>query len=168
MRQSRKGENVSRRKELDQRLQSLLKGRQVPVDEERLESMRQSLLKQVPGRDPVSGSGFLPRYRFALAFGAAMAVIGIFVLQPHSPLRQGDPKLSVAYELRGLMKDEDQLDHLLVLLNDFVSTRSQEGAIIDKEFYNRSLSGRYQGHELFETFYEWMYQPAESENSVSM
>jgi hypothetical protein len=143
---------MTQREDVDERLQRLLRSRKVPVDEERLEGMRESLLRRAPRREPLPATGFLHPYRFALSFGMALVLIGLLAWQFYA-LRHARPPLSVASKLMRVVEDEEQMDHVLLLLSGFASTPSQGRPLVDWEFYNRSLLVDCEGENLLETFY---------------
>ncbi len=143
---------MTRNRDVEQGLQGLLKDRRIPVDDERLEAMRQGLLRKVPVQAPRPGPGFFRQHRFSLSFGSALVLLGLIVWQ-FTPVRQDGPSLPGASKLMEIAADESRVDRALVLLGGFASSSAQGESIIDWEFYNRSMLGDYEDVNVLETFY---------------
>jgi hypothetical protein len=143
---------MTERKVVEQGLRRLLKSRPVPVDEERLEAMRADLLRRVRRPEPVPVAGFFGQHCLALSVGTAVVLVGLLVWR-FAPLTPAGGPGRDASNLIRVVANEEQLDHMLLLLNDFASTRSQAGSVIDWDFYDRSWGEDAEGERMFETLY---------------
>ncbi len=150
------------KEDLEQRLQRLLRSRRTPVDEERLEEMRQGLRKGSPRREPFLPPIFSQRYRLALPYGMLLVLITLFLWQLY-PTRQAGPPLPVGSKLLKVMADEEELDHMLVLLSGFASSSSPSKTLVDWELYNQSALEFDRSGDGLQTFYQGWYFADESE-----
>jgi hypothetical protein len=141
---------MTRNQDVEKGLQQLLKDRRIPVDEDRLEAMRESLLRQVPHRTPRRLPVFFRQYGYSLSFGTALVLVALIVWQI-IPLGPGNPPSSPG--LMEIAADEGRVDRALVLLNGFASVASQGETMVDWEYYNRSMVGDYGDENILETFY---------------
>ena len=141
---------MTRNLDMEPRLQQLLKDRRIPVDEERLEAVREHLLQRVPVREPRRFPGFFRSYRLSLSLGTALVLIALIVWQ-FTPAGPGGPPSPSG--LMEIAADEGRIDRALVLLNGFASVSSQGETMVDWEYYNRSMVGDYGDENILETFY---------------
>ena len=144
---------MSRTRDIEQKLQRILKGRQRPVDQERLEAMRGTLLSQDSVRAaPPQASGFFVRHRFGFAFATALVLAGLLAWQIY-PHRPGDLTVSDRAELSRVVADENQLDGMLAVLNEFAYQEAQPVFLSDWDFYGRSWLQDADGERLVEVIY---------------
>lgn len=134
---------MTRRHEVDRELQALLKLRRIPVDEGRLERVREHLRRRGSRRERGRAPGFFPRHRLALSFGSALVLVGLILWQV-APGPQGPQEAPVASRLLEIVEDEGRMDQALVLLGGFASPGSEGDTLVEWEAYDRSLLGYYQ------------------------
>ena len=132
---------------MDKELQQLLRRRRTPVDEQRLEEIRESLHRRGPRRERREAPGFFPRHWLSLSFGSALVLIGLIVwrLVPF-PRETADPFLASS-RLLEIVQDEGRVEQALVLLNGFASASSNGDTLVQWDVYDRSLLGYYQEGE---------------------
>ncbi len=152
MEDKERGIEMTQRKDVEQKLHRLLKSRQIPVDEDRLETMRESLLRRVAAVEALPAPGFLYRHRFATSFAAVCVLIGLLVWKI-DPLNKSEAPSHAVFTLMEVIEDDEQLDHALVLLSGFASKTAQGRTVLDLEAYNRTMLSDNVGEELLETFY---------------
>ena len=138
---------------VDEVLRDLLKSRRVPVDEDRLESIRVGLRHRSVPLNRRQAPGFFSRHRVSLSFATAMVLIGLIVWSL-APLRQDSGQTLVSSRLLEILEDEQRVDQALVLLGGFASTPFGEDATAAWDPFGRSLLGQYQAEVLLQTLYE--------------
>ncbi len=143
---------MKEKNEVDQRLQRLLKSRQIPVDEGQLEAIYTRLLKRLPVEEPLSVPGIFHQYRAVASLAVLFVMIGL-LFWTFDPLSRNEPTPSVFSALMTVAADDEQLDHALVLLSGFASDTVQGGSVVDWEIYNRTLLSDDSGESLLEAFY---------------
>jgi len=144
---------MKEQKKIEQRLQRLLKGRRIPVDDEKLKNIRHSLSVRVSKeRHPLPEPGFFQNYRFAASLAVLFVMIGL-LLWNFIPLHREEPLSSSSSFLTALAEDEEQLDYTLILLSGFASSNDQERSAVAWEAYYHSLLPDNEEASLLETFY---------------
>jgi len=141
------------RNRVDEGLRELLHARRVPVDEDRLESIRVELRRRSALRKRLQTPGFLSRQRVSLSLATAMVLIGLIVWTL-VPLRQDVGQTLFSSWLLEILEDEQRVDQALVLLGEFASTPSGENATVAWDPFSRSLLGQYQAEVLMQSLYE--------------
>ena len=138
---------MTRKNKVDQELQDLLKHRRIPVDQQRLEVMREELVRRGSRREWQRTPGFFPRHRLSLSLGSAMLLVGLIVWQlVPFPWEAGEQL--VASGLLEIAQDEERMDRALVLLGGFASTASDRDTLVQWDVYDDStLIGYYSGGE---------------------
>lgn len=102
-------------------LKEMFRKQAEPVDPDRLDTIRKRVLAGVPNEVPASAWFRRP----ALAFSSVLAVLliaaGIYLFRDTSPPGPRDP-LDDIYRI---VENDDQLDQLVLLLDEFVSGESR-------------------------------------------
>ncbi len=148
---------MTKKEEVEQSLQRLLKSRQIPADDEQLKNIRTSLLKRLPIEASESTPGIFSYYRIAASFAVLFLIIGL-LLWTVDPLHRSDPPSSAFSTLMTVAADDEQLDHALVLLSGFASNTDQGKSAVAWDAYSRTLLSDNRGESLLETFYA--YEPS--------
>ena len=119
-----------------ERLRELLKADAPPVDEQRLERMRKSILERIP--EDKAGFGFNFSRRLAFSFGFAVILFGLIVW------RFGDRELAAPHPMDSVIKlaeDDKQLDRMIIILAEFTDQPTVDEAFFDWDYDGLDLSG---------------------------
>lgn len=103
---------------IEKDLKEMFRKQADPVDPDRLDTIRKRVLAGVPNEVPASAWFWRPALAFSSVLAVFLIAVGIYLLRDTSPPEPLD-------DIYRIVENDDQLDQLVLLLDEFISGESR-------------------------------------------